>query len=204
VTGWLAVHEEARILNRRSLHRSTNKPEALYRARQAGLAVPRTLVTNHLADLERFAPGQPKIVKPVNGGGHCQRLHEALAGLESRNGAVAAPAIVQPELVQPEVRVFGVGGRFLAFSVQSEDLDYRVRQSARVEPLAEVPEGLAEGLERLMEGMGLDFGAADFKTCPDTGRLLFLEINNGPMFAAFDQAAGGAVSGAIADFLVRR
>ncbi|MFL6196050.1 MAG: RimK family alpha-L-glutamate ligase [Thermoanaerobaculia bacterium] len=203
VTGWLAVHEEARILNRRSLHRSTNKPEALYRARLSGLAVPPTLVTNHLAELPGFAPERPKIVKPINGGGHCQRLDEVLETTPSRDGVAASPAIVQTELVPPEVRVFGIGGRFLAFSVASDDLDYRVRQSARVEALAEVPDGLAEGLGQLMDGMGLDFGAADFKTCPETGRLLFLEINSGPMFAAFDQAAGGAVAGAIADFLVR-
>ncbi|HEX9940481.1 MAG TPA: hypothetical protein VGG03_00580 [Thermoanaerobaculia bacterium] len=202
VTGWLAAHEEVRILNRRSLHQSTNKPHVLHLARQAGLAVPATLVTNHLAELPAFAPERPKIVKPINGGGYCQRLDEILADTESRgDGVASAPAIVQTELVPPEVRVFGVEERFLAFSVASEDLDYRVRQSAKVEPLAEVPEGLAEGLGRLMDRLGLDFGAADFKTCPETGRLLFLEINSGPMFAAFDQASGGAVTGAIADFL---
>jgi hypothetical protein len=52
-----------------------------------------------------------------------------------------------------------------------------------------------------MDRMGLDFAAADFKTCPETGRLLFLEINTGPMFAAFDQASDRAVSRALADLL---
>jgi D-alanine-D-alanine ligase-like ATP-grasp enzyme len=85
--------------------------------------------------------------------------------------------------------------------VASDDLDYRENQSARVEPLDEVPGDVGEGLTRLMDRLGLDFGAADFKTCPDTGRLLFLEINTGPMFAAFDQASKGAVTAALADFL---
>lgn len=201
VMGWVASHESVRVPNRRALHQSTNKPQVLHLARQAGLAVPPTHVTNHLGQLAGFAPGKRKIVKPVNGGGYCQRLDEVLEKTESRDGAAAAPAIVQTELVPPEVRVFGIGGRLLAFSVASDDLDYRENQSARVTPLDEVPSGVGEGLLRLMDGLGLDFGAADFKTCPDTGRLLFLEINTGPMFAAFDQASNGAVTTALADFL---
>jgi glutathione synthase/RimK-type ligase-like ATP-grasp enzyme len=199
VMGWIAAHEDVRVLNRAALHQTTNKPYVLHLARQAGLAVPATLVTNHLESLEGFA--RPGIVKPVNGGGYCERLDEILAATESREGAAAAPAIVQAELVPPEVRVFGVAGRMLAFSVASDELDYRRSQSARVEPLAEVPAAIAEGLGQLMDRLGLTFAAADFKTCSETGRLLFLEINTGPMFAAFDRVSGGAVTTAIARFL---
>lgn len=201
VMGWVASHEAVRVPNRRALHQSTNKPQVLHLARQAGLAVPPTRVTNHLGQLAGFAPERRKIVKPINGGGYCQRLDEVLEGTEIRDEAAAAPAIVQTELVPPEVRVFGIGGRLLAFSVASDDLDYRERQSARVTPLDEAPGAVGEGLLRLMDRLGLDFGAADFKTCPETGRLLFLEINTGPMFAAFDQASSGAVTAALADFL---
>jgi hypothetical protein len=52
-----------------------------------------------------------------------------------------------------------------------------------------------------MNILRLDFGAADFKTCPKTGRFLFLEVNSSPMFAAFDAASDGAVSRAIAESL---
>lgn len=201
VASWIAAHGEVRALNRRSHDQAAQKPYALYRARAAGLAIPATRVTNHLPSFAELAPGQPKIVKPVNGGGYCERLDDVLPRTEVRDGASAAPAIVQPELVQPEVRVYGVAGRFLAFAMISEDLDYRVRQSARVEFLPEVPAGLTEGLAPLMDEMGLDFGAADFKTCPDTGELLFLEMNTSPMFAAFDAVSEGAVSQAIAEFL---
>lgn len=199
VMGWVASHADVRVPNRASLHQATNKPHALWLARECGLPIPKTRVTNHLGSL---ALDGPKIVKPVNGGGYCERLDDVLARTETRgDGVAAAPALVQPELVQPEVRVYGIGGAFLPFSMASEDLDYRVRQSARVALLPEVPEGLADGLGRLMDRMGLDFAAADFKTCPETGRLLFLEINTGPMFAAFDQASDRAVSRALADLL---
>lgn len=36
--------------------------------------------------------------------------------------------------------------------------------------------------------IGLDFAAADYKTCADTGKLKFLEVNTAPMFVAFDCA----------------
>jgi len=39
--------------------------------------------------------------------------------------------------------------------------------------------------------MGLDFGAADFKTDPDAGELVFLELNTSPMFARFNEVSQG-------------
>jgi hypothetical protein len=122
---------------------------------------------------------------------------------ELRGGAAAAPAIVQPELAPPEVRVFAIAGELLAFRVVSEALDYRTDRAARVErmPIGDLPEGVAGGLLRLSSNLGLDYAAADFKACPETGRLLFLEINSGPMFAAFDRASGGAIARAMDQFL---
>jgi D-alanine-D-alanine ligase-like ATP-grasp enzyme len=43
----------------------------------------------------------------------------------------------------------------------------------------------------------MDFGAADFKTDPDTGQLVFLELNTSPMFARFDLVSGGQLCAAM-------
>ena len=40
------------------------------------------------------------------------------------------------------------------------------------------------------------------ETDPETGRLQFLEINSNPMFAGFDQAAGGVLCDAMLDWLL--
>lgn len=203
VAGWVAAHEDVQSLNRYSLYPAANKPHALHLARRCGLAIPTTLITNHLGRVEDFEKGSGKIVKPINGGAYTQRLDAVADRTQRRDeGIAAAPAIVQVELVQPEVRVFRIGAAFLAFAVISDELDYRSTQRTRVEPI-KVPAGLAEGLGRLTDTLGMDFGAADFKTCAETGRLLFLEINTSPMFAAFDKASAGAVTGAMADFLGR-
>ena len=198
---WLLCHPKVRLLNRSSLQESISKPHVLHLARQVGLRVPRTLVTNDLSALAEFESGRPRIAKPVIGGDYCRDLSEVLGRAGRRGDAMAAPAIVQTRLIQPEVRIYAVAGRVVCFRVISDDLDYRERQSARLELDFSVPRPVLEGLARLLARMKLDFAAADFKTCPDTGDLLLLEVNNSPMFAAFDAVAEGALTLAMADFL---
>jgi hypothetical protein len=82
----------------------------------------------------------------------------------------------------------------------SPELDYRATQNCRVESI-DVPVELTNGLRKLLEQLGLDFAAADFKSCAETGRLLFLEVNTGPMFAAFDRAGDGELCDAMIQVL---
>ena len=210
VAGWLAAHPEVRWLGRAGMLRHTNKLHALGLARAAGLEIPPTLATNELAALVG-AGGPPervkRIAKPVAGGGYCERLDDLLEETGVIDGVAAAPAIIQPELVPPELRVYGVRhdlarsgagpASFFAFEVIADDLDYRRDRAATIEPRP-VPDGLAAGVLRVMDALGLDFAAADFKADPATGRPLFLEINSGPMFVAFDRAAEGALCDALA------
>jgi hypothetical protein len=199
--GYLAARPEVKLFNRRSLFGQTNKPYMLAVAKRAGLEIPATLVGNHLPGLQAWRAGEKKIVKPINGGAHTQRLDAVTAAVPSRDGVLAAPAIVQEELVPPEVRVFRVGEKYFAFDVASPDLDYREHQNVRLTFLDKVPPGLETGLAALTDEVGLDFAAADFKTCPRSGKLIFLEVNTSPMFVAFDRAAGGALTAAMAEWL---
>lgn len=66
----------------------------------------------------------------------------------------------------------------------------------------EPPADLAGPLGALMSAQGRDFGAADFKTCPETGRFPFLEVNSAPMFSGFDRVARGAIAAPMLDALV--
>lgn len=203
LSGWLEAHPEVRCLNRRrGLRSPPPKPYQLALARRLGLPVPATLVGNVVERIAAFRPGGA-VVKPVAGGEHCRPLDEALAETPVRDGVAPAPAIVQAALVPPERRVFVIGRRLFGFDVASTALDYRSDPATRVTPWPDLSAPLATGLRRLARALDLDFAAADFKTCPDSGRLLFLEINTGPMFAAFDAAADGAVGDAIAELLLR-
>jgi len=200
VSGWVQAHPEVRRLNR-AFSGSNNKPHLLRLAAQAGLEIPVTRVSNDLDALERWAGERPLAAKPVQGGAHCREVADALAA--AREKGRPGPFITQNRLVQPELRLYRIGTRFIAFNMVADVLDYRTANTTKVvpRPLHEVPRELCDGLTRVMERLGMDFGAADFKTDPDTGRLLFLELNSSPMFYGFDLVSGGAVSDAILDAL---
>ena len=201
ITGWLAAHPEIFIFNRRNLNQVTNKPFVLKLAHDCGLTIPETLITN---DSERLAPFDERVVKPINGGGYCEPLTEVMERTSLKDGRAAAPAIIQQRLVPPEIRIYAVGDQYFAFNVISPELDYRATQNCRVEFIEGFSSReLTDALGKLFAWLGLDFAAADFKTDPGTGRLLFLEVNTGPMFAAFNHASDGKLCDAMIEHLSR-
>ncbi len=195
VMGWLLSQPRIHIFNRHMSPVAGNKPATLVLAREAGMRIPPTLVTNEpdsvATDRVPFM-----VAKPVAGGDYCYPLSEALAKTDLCDGRAASPAIVQRVLMPPEIRIYVIGKTAFAFEVRSSSLDYRVNQDAELIPLPKVPQELS-GLRKLMSQLRMDFGAADFKTDPDTRELVFLELNTSPMFARFDQVSGGKVSEAI-------
>ena len=203
LAGWAQSHAHVRMLNRASARHMTNKLHVLRLAQEVGLDIPVTLVTNDADLLTREAKTRSLVVKPVNGGDYTRALPDVLEIAPRKGESLAAPAIVQERLTPPEIRVYGIGGRFFAFQLVADALDYRSTTDCKVLPVSEadLPKGLLNDLATLMQRLELDFGAADFKACPETGKLKFLEINNGPMFAAFDAASKGRLTGAISDFL---
>ncbi|HKR14274.1 MAG TPA: hypothetical protein VJT15_19570 [Pyrinomonadaceae bacterium] len=202
ITGWLASHPEILIFNRGNLNQVTNKPLVLKLAQDCGLRIPRTLVTNDRERLANFVSGEGSVVKPINGGGYCEPLVDVLERTPVKDGRVAAPAIVQPRLVPPELRVYAVGKKYFSFNVISPELDYRVTQNCRVEFAGTPSLDLTDPLGALLAKLSLDFAAADFKTCPEKGHLLFLEVNTGPMFSAFDRASDGKLCEAMIESLI--
>jgi len=201
ITGWLATHPEVFIFNRGNLNQVTNKPLVLKLAHGCGLHIPDTLITN---DVERLTQRDEQVVKPINGGGYCEPLAEVLERTPLKDGRAAAPAIIQQRLVPPEIRIYAVGNQYFAFDVISSELDYRATQNCRVQVAEGVlsNEGLTDALGKLLAKLGLDFAAADFKTCPTTGQLVFLEVNTGPMFAAFNHASDGKLCDAMLEYLL--
>jgi hypothetical protein len=173
-------------------------------AKTCGLAIPKTLISNHADRINRFAQVHDcAIAKPVNGGGYCKPLADALDPSLLRDGVMPIPAFLQERLSYPEYRVYRVGRRFMAFAVQSDALDYRISPGSTMRRVETGCEPLAEEMPRLeamADALGLDFCAFDMKTRAD-GKLCFLEVNTGPMFAAHDRACDGRLTEMIVEEL---
>jgi glutathione synthase/RimK-type ligase-like ATP-grasp enzyme len=195
IAGWVLTDPGIRMFNREMTVAAANKPVVLSVARRVGLPIPETLITN---DVGKLPEDQIEfmIAKPVLGGDYCYSLSDALKKTRPRDGLAATPAIVQQRLAPPEVRIYVVGQRSFAFEIRSDSLDYRVKQDAELILLREVPKEAVK-LRELMSVLGLDFGAADFKTDPKSGLLLFLEVNTSPMFSRFDYVSGGQLCAAM-------
>lgn len=154
----------------------STKVRNLRLARECGFTVPATSVAS-------VSPVDG-ICKPVHGGQHTQRI---------RKGA-ATPwgmAFCQEYLPGPEYRIYVVGDKSWAFSMQSESLDYRELQDVIVAPVSGLEDETA-CMRLLMAKLGLRFAAIDMRWGPRG--LCFLEINDGPMFAAFDDEVDRQIS----------
>lgn len=196
--GWAESCPDAALFNRRTSLRENNKIHNLIAAIGAGLRVPRTIATN---DFSEFSGRQDVLIqKPVAGGEYTTLLSQLMAGKGSMTDRV--PRFVQPRLDRPEMRIYRIGSRLMAFELQSPELDYRQTQTATIRPVAP-PDEVGSKLLDLCDRLELDFAAADFMIDTD-GAWNFLEVNSQPMFAAFDRKVDGDLSDAIIDHLIAR
>ncbi len=200
VYGWLLSQPSIGLFNRHALPIAGNKPATLVLAQQLGLPIPKTLITNEERRINQLGT-QGFVAKPTAGGDFCYSLEKLLATVQFVQGSAATPAIVQTRLSAPEVRIYIIGQQAFAFEMRSESLDYRVKQDAEVIPLATVPPEAGQ-LKVLMNKLQMTFGAADFKSDPHTGELVFLELNSSPMFVRFDLTVKGALCAAMVRELV--
>ncbi len=201
---WAYADPGLRFFNREGRQSAAYKGFMLSRAAALGLPLPETRLTNARAAVEAMGPPERLIAKPAGGGAFTSELG---AAFEPFAGETApAPAIVQERLGYPEVRVYLVGGVPFVFETHATTLDFRADQRSAttyLPPERLRPELLA-GLRRLAGDLRLDFCAFDLKTRESAGELCFLEVNSGPMFSAFDALTGGALAGAMVDWLSGR
>lgn len=192
--GYAMANPALHFLNRHASQSMSNKPAILQLAKECGLNIPSTVISNDVAGYLETHDASGAIAKPVDGGDYCQRLDDLVPSIQTRGGTAPSPAIIQNKLEQPEIRIYCIGSELMAFSMASPSLDYRVRQDADIRLLDEVPQSIGEKLICLMDRLGMNFGAADLKTDPATGELCFLELNSSPMFTRFNYESSDKLS----------
>lgn len=200
IDGVLRADPSIRMFNRGFAGQAAvNKPLALLWAREAGLAIPDTVINASTSHAETLL-AEPTVYKPIVGGDMCRPLEaEALARVTTRD--LKRPYIFQERLDAPELRVFRVGGRFFGFDVAADALDYRSAGKDVVVTPKEVPEHLIAPLRTLTDRIGLTYAAADLKYSPRDDKMKFLEVNSNPMFVGFDKSCDYELVDAMIDHL---
>ncbi|PTL79432.1 MvdC/MvdD family ATP grasp protein [Vitiosangium sp. GDMCC 1.1324] len=195
-----------------------NKPRQLRVAREVGLEVPRTLVTNDAARVRSFfaqvhghmvakmltpltqsmSGGQPFVYTSAIGPEHLEELEEGLR---------YSPMVFQERIDKArELRVAVVGGRCLVGAINATgssagQVDWRRTRPDECQwTPGELPEDVAARLVRLVAALGLVYGAADFIVTPE-GRHVFLEVNPGGEWGMLERDLGLPIAAALADAL---
>jgi hypothetical protein len=187
---------------------ASHKPWQLAVAREVGLAIPRTLITNSPEDAERFVAetSGPVIYKAF--------LASAMAWRETRvlrpeDRAMLANVRYAPVIFQGfvparlDLRVSVIGERILAAAAETATGEYpadvRMNPGIKWRPY-ELPPETAQGLLALMRRLGLEYGAVDFRVTPE-GEHVFLEVNPAGQFLFIENATGMKIADALAGHL---
>lgn len=195
---------------------SEYKPFQLSLAVEAGLSIPRTIISSDpLAIRKAFADFGRMAAKPTRTG-HLihdgqeysiftsQVLEEHLDRLDS---ARYSPAIYQ-ELVpkKHDLRITVVGRQVFAAAIDSQSdpaaaVDWRRTANPQLPHHAvTLPDQVQSRLLRIMDLAGLTFGAIDMIETPDND-YVFLEINPSGQWLWIDDVLGLGISDALAEWL---
>lgn len=190
-------------------------------AREVGLQIPDTLITNDPAAVREFAAAHPQgiVAKMLSSfhvleGGKEKVVFTNVvppAALEDLSGLQLAPMTFQENVPKKlELRITIVGTQAFTAAIDSQSHagareDWRREGNQLVGAWTHwrLPEDVAIRLLRLMDRFGLNYGAIDMIVTPDD-RLVFLELNPVGEYFWLEHAPGLPISAAIADVLMDR
>lgn len=179
-------------------------------AAEAGLEIPKTLITSDPKDALEFANAvgiENTIYKAFSATEKSWRETRLLRPeeLDLLDRVSVAPVIFQ-EYVPAEVdlRVTIVGGRVFPAAIHpcegSYKADFRMDMGmARYEP-AELPPDVEAALLRFMRRLGIVYGAVDMRRTPE-GRHVFLEVNPAGQWKFIEERTGQPITRAVAELL---
>lgn len=179
-------------------------------AAEAGLTIPRTLVTTD-AEAARDFIGREGIGRTIYKTFSC--THEVWREtrlvtdreMDLLSHLQVAPVIFQEYLKGgTDLRVTIVGGRVFAAAIYAQGttypVDFRMSLGQAHTEAVELPTSVISMIQILMKRLGLVYGAVDLRHMPD-GRYVFLEVNTAGEFLFIEERTGQPITRAIADWL---
>jgi glutathione synthase/RimK-type ligase-like ATP-grasp enzyme len=186
--------------------RAARKAYQLKVARESGLLIPRTCITNDPARARAFiaSEGNEVIYKTFTATEATWRETRLLRPeeVEAIESVRYAPVIFQQHIrAVADLRVTVVGERLFPAAIRVPDgayaYDFRMTMNDAAITPHELPDAVQTGLRKLMRTLGLVYGAIDLRLTPN-GEYVFLEINPAGQWLFIERATGQAISEAIA------
>ncbi|MFF7992298.1 ATP-grasp ribosomal peptide maturase [Kitasatospora xanthocidica] len=190
------------------------KPLQLRVAAESGLRVPRTLITNSPDAAREFADSisTPVVYKPftpIRGtidGRSVAVYASVLDRGEADHPSVSTTAHLFQEWVPKayEVRLTAVHGQLFAAEIHAKSeaakVDWRSDYDSLNYRVCDPPTAVAGAVRRMLDRLGLPYGAFDFVVSP-SGDWTFLEVNPNGQYGFVEQATGLPITAAICDYL---
>jgi hypothetical protein len=179
-------------------------------AREAGLSIPDTLVTNDPEAASDFIKrqGSSNTVYKAFSGTPVAWRETRLVGaeeIEKLDLVRIAPVLFQRYVEGADIRVTVVGDQIFPAAIDTSRGDYPVDfrmnyDVIKIEP-TELPECIRNGILNLMSCLGLVYGAIDFKRTEDD-RYVFLEINPAGQWLFVEHHTQQPITEALAEKLI--
>ncbi len=220
VYGLIASLEGFHLDHVHRVRRAEHKQLQLQIAREVGLRIPRTLLTNDPDAVRAFARecADGMVMKTLTSFSVYAGSREQVvftnrieaADLEHLDDLRYGPAVFQQRLPKAlELRSTIVGDRVFTAAIDSQQ-SARAAVDWRREGIGfmdrwdryDLPAEIEQRLLQLMRRLGLNYGAADLILTPE-GDLVFLEVNPNGEFFWLDKHLGLPLTDEIADLLVR-
>ncbi|AOS65562.1 ATP-grasp ribosomal peptide maturase [Actinoalloteichus hymeniacidonis] len=189
------------------------KPVQLVTASRSGLRVPDTVITNEPSTVRSFTDRGKTITKLLGASSIYEegkrkvgftRLVDEKDLADLRGIEVTTHCFQSWVSKSFETRVTVVGDRMTAVAIRagsaSSYVDWRTDYDALSYELTEMPDEVASGVRRLMDNLGLKYGALDFVVTPD-GEWIFLEVNPTGQYGWIEAKTGAALTDQLAELL---
>lgn len=203
LVAWAAI-TPARVINRPvAMASNESKPYQLKLIRNAGFAVPPTLVTTDAGAVRQFAEQHGALIyKSVSGiRSRVSRLSPERA--QSLDDVAWCPTQLQQQIDGVDHRVHVVGERVFASRVESGADDYRYATLPPAISATALPPDIERRCIAMAAALELPLAGIDLRRTGD-GEWYCFEVNPSPAFTYYESATGQPIAAAIAELLIGR
>lgn len=178
------------------------KPLQLSKAKQIGVTIPATLISNDPQEVREFVEVHQKVIfKPVYGGAHTKLVTEAHLEINRLTMALSiSPVTIQEYIPGTNIRSYAIGESVYTAEIRSPALDFREDLEAELIPI-DLPEAVRQQCLAISQAFMLEWTAIDWRVKP-TGEYVFLEANPSPMFVHFERQTGFPITQELLDLLM--